>query len=173
MVAPPRQHVLIVIALEVERVDGADDRAQIPVHVADVGADAEAVHAVVDDEDRAVDRVVRRRERLDGDAVAEAHRVAGAEMADVGDHAELRAPVRRRQRALGDEDGEHQLAREDAGAAHVIGVLVRNEEGVDAHRDAAAGGEARVELGARESGVEQEAQTVRLDVEGVAVAAGL
>ncbi len=131
----------------------------------DVSADAEAVHAVVDDEDRAVDRVVRRREGLDGDAVAQAHRVAGAKMADVRDDAELRAAVGGRQGALGDENGKHQLAREDAGAAHVVGVLVRDEERVDAHRDTATLGQARVELGAREAGVEQEAQAVGLDVE--------
>ena len=88
------EHFRIVIALQQHAVQRGDGRAQLVEHVAQIGENAQAVRAVVDDEGHAVDAVMRRGNGFHRDAV-EAQGLAGLEVKHIVHFAQIVASDRR------------------------------------------------------------------------------
>lgn len=121
-----------------------------------VGEDAQAMPAVVDDEGDAIHAVVGRGDRLHRHAV-EPQAAARLEMPHVAHGAQLAAGLGGAERLGGRVDRQAELPLVDARRLAVVAVLVRDEHGIDV---AAVAGEPLLDLAAAQPGVDEYAQEV-------------
>ena len=120
-IRPGPQHVRLVIALQVCRVDFGERTADGPSGMAEIGEDAQAFVPVLDDEADRVFGVMGRPHGVYAD-IAECQRPAGIEVSYISHRTQLpsRYPIGR----LCAIDRQAELALKDARTARVIGVLV-------------------------------------------------
>ena len=165
------QHLGIVVAFQKDGVQRSDNVFQFAEDVPQIGQNAQAMPAVVHHENHAVHAVVGRRNRFDRHPV-ESQGFAGREGPEVFDRAEIVAACRPVGFG-GGEDRQAEFAMENAHAAGVIGVVVGNQHGVGVGDVSAMPSKPLLGADSAEPGVEQQFDAVGLDVDAVAVAAGL
>ena len=73
----------------------------------------------------------------------------------------------------GDVDRQTELAMQDAHAAGVVHMVVGNQDGIDTSHVPTMQGKPLLDLASADSGIEQQLDAACLDVDAVAVAAGL
>ena len=166
------EHAGVIVALDEDGVEGLDEAIEAGEDVAEVGEDTEAVFSVVDDEGDAIGAVVCGGDGVDGDAI-DGDGVAGAEVFDGMDVTKGIVGPGGAEGLGGGVHGEVELSIVDSGAADMVGVVVGDDERVNAIDVAVEGTEAKGCLSAADAGVEEETDAHGFDVGGVAVRSGL
>ncbi len=164
------EHVRVVVAFEIRGVELFDDREQAGKGVAQVGEDAELLAFALDDEGDAVRRVVRGADGMHLN-MAKDKCVAGFEVANIVQFPEF-APCRRHRRS-GNVNGQAKFPLQDAGALDVVGMVVRNDDAVHVANISAMLGHAPGGTRTAQTGVKQQTSAVGLDVDAIAIGAGL
>ena len=165
------EHLGVVVALQQHGVQRGNHVAQAGEDVAQIGQDAQPVPAVIDHEHHPLCGVVRGGSRFHDD-FAETDRFPGLEMPKVSDLAKGKS-LGRLVGLGGGVDWQAEGAVQDSHTAAVVNMVVGDENRIDRIYVPAMLGEPLFDIAGTDPGVEQQLDAACLDVDAVAVAAGL
>ncbi len=132
----------------------------------EVRADPEPVPIVLEDEPGRVLGIVGNGKRLDPQ-VADHERITGLEQLDVGQLSNLRGqPV---ERSLAEIDGEVKAPAQGPQSAHMIGVLMTDDDGIEVVGPDAGLLQAENQLLGAEAGIQEDPRLLTADQDGVSL----